>query len=203
MELTNYQDRSKVGSNLGAGFQFEFSCSNCAHSWKSPFKPYRRAQFTGLLFKVAYLFAGTGRLVRMSNVLADSGEGGAHAAALQEALALAESRYCECADCRRTVCEDCWNTTAKRCVRCAGEGRKNPSARDDGGNDRFASDPSPASEASVSAGPACPNCQTALGGGRFCAECGFDMASTHKSCPGCGTMCARSTRFCADCGHGF
>jgi predicted amidophosphoribosyltransferase len=42
-----------------------------------------------------------------------------------------------------------------------------------------------------------------MGGGRFCAECGFDMASTHKSCPGCGTMCARAARFCPDCGHGF
>ncbi|MGH8796605.1 MAG: double zinc ribbon domain-containing protein, partial [Caldimonas sp.] len=52
-------------------------------------------------------------------------------------------------------------------------------------------------------GPVCPNCQTPSQGGRFCHECGFDMASTHKSCPGCGATMARQARFCTDCGHGF
>jgi membrane protease subunit (stomatin/prohibitin family) len=50
---------------------------------------------------------------------------------------------------------------------------------------------------------ACPNCRTPSSGGRFCGECGFDMASTHKSCPGCGTMVLRQARFCTDCGHSF
>ena len=49
----------------------------------------------------------------------------------------------------------------------------------------------------------CPNCQTPSQGGRFCHECGFDMASTHKSCPGCGSVMPRAARFCTDCGHGF
>ena len=204
MELTNFEDRSKVGSNTGAGFQFEFFCANCSHRWKSPFRPYRRGQFTGLLYKFAYMFAGTGRYVRMSSALSDTGEKGARAAALQEALALAESRYFECRDCRKTVCEDCWDDRASRCSACLGEGRKHAA---DGGGDRgnghAASQRCAAPEEAAIAGPTCPNCQSALGGGRFCPECGFDMASTHKSCPGCGTMCARSTRFCAECGHGF
>jgi hypothetical protein len=50
---------------------------------------------------------------------------------------------------------------------------------------------------------ACPNCQTPSQGGRFCHECGFDMASTHKSCPSCGVTMPRQARFCTDCGHGF
>jgi len=204
MELTNYEDRSKLGSNFGAGFQFEFSCASCSHRWKSPFKPYRRGQFTGLLFKVGYLFAGTGRLLRMSSVLSDTGEKNARAAALQEALALAESRYSECRDCGKTVCEDCWDDGTGRCRKCRGEGQRQH-ARDgeEGGGRRPAGDRAVAAEAAAFAGPVCSNCQTALDGGRFCAECGFDMASTHKSCPDCGTMCARSTRFCAECGHGF
>jgi hypothetical protein len=49
----------------------------------------------------------------------------------------------------------------------------------------------------------CPNCQTPSQGGRFCHECGFDMASTHKSCPACGATMMRQARFCTDCGHGF
>ena len=38
---------------------------------------------------------------------------------------------------------------------------------------------------------------------RACHECGFDMASTHKSCPACGATMARQARFCTDCGHAF
>ena len=58
-------------------------------------------------------------------------------------------------------------------------------------------------ETRQSSGMYCPNCQTASQGGRFCHECGFDMASTHKSCPGCGATMPRQARFCTDCGHGF
>ena len=93
MELTNFEDRSKLGSSTSAGFQFEFSCASCNRHWKSPFRPYRRGQLTGLISKFAYMFAGTGRYMRMAGAVADTGEKGAHAAALKEALALAESRY--------------------------------------------------------------------------------------------------------------
>ena len=58
-------------------------------------------------------------------------------------------------------------------------------------------------DAPAAVGPVCPNCQVLSEGGRFCHECGFDMASTHKSCPGCGTTVSRQARFCPDCGHGF
>jgi len=209
MELTNYQDRSKGGIGTNAGFQFEFYCANCSRRWNSPFKPYRRGQLTGWFYKFGYIFAGTARVTRLSSALSQSGEQAAREAALQEALALAEPRYFECRSCVRTVCEECWDDRAGSCIACIGEGRRH--ADDDGehGGRSVVPAESPRSRrvveenVAVSAGPACPNCQTALGGGRFCAECGFDMASTHKSCPGCGAMCARSTRFCAECGHGF
>jgi membrane protease subunit (stomatin/prohibitin family) len=58
-------------------------------------------------------------------------------------------------------------------------------------------------DAPPAAGLSCPNCRSAHGGGRFCAECGFDLASTHKSCPDCGAMATRQARYCNDCGHGF
>lgn len=199
MELTNYQDRSKLGSSTSAGFQFEFFCGHCTRRWKSPFKPYRRGQLTALIYKFGYIFAGTARVTRLSSALSQTGEQGAREAAVQEALALAASRYFECPSCAKIVCEECWNDRTGRCIECVGEGRKHPDGDRDGSG--HASPRVANSEAA--AGPACPNCQTALGGGRFCAECGFDMASTHKSCPGCGVMCARSTRFCAECGHGF
>ena len=59
------------------------------------------------------------------------------------------------------------------------------------------------SAATAAATLACPNCQTPSQGGRFCHECGFDMASTHKSCPACGVTMMRQARFCTDCGHAF
>ena len=54
MSLTNYQDVSRVGASVDAGFQFDFYCANCSRRWKSPFTPYRRGQFSGLIYKLAY-----------------------------------------------------------------------------------------------------------------------------------------------------
>lgn len=195
MSLTNYQDVSKAGSDVNAGFQFEFYCGNCSRRWKSAYKPYRRGQLSGLIYKFAYFFDNHGSMSRASDAVAGAGAKRAREAALQEAIGLAEQRYNECPSCKKTVCEDCWNPRTQRCESCEGKGeqpsggRDSPAASSGGGN--------------AGAGLACPNCRAAFGGGRFCAECGFDMASTHKSCPGCGAMCTRAARFCPDCGHGF
>lgn len=200
MSLTNFQDISKAGSNLDAGFQFEFCCGNCSRKWKSPYKPYRRGQISGLIYKFAHFLNGRGGAFRASNALADAGEKGARQTALQEAIEVAEQRYTECPGCKRPVCEDCWSPQTQRCESCERKGEP----RSAGG----ASVPAPSARDSVGVGNvsatlSCPNCQAAFGAGRFCAECGFDMASTHKSCPGCGAMCTRAARFCPDCGHGF
>lgn len=201
MALTNYRELSKSGSDTQAGFQFEFHCGNCTRTWKSPFKPYRKGQLAGLIYKFAYFLGDRGGMSRTSSSIADVGAERARSSALQDALELAEERYAECTECRRTVCEDCWNMGAQRCVRCNGEG---------GGSRARAGDTSSGGSGGASRSGAvggdslkCPNCSATSDGGRFCSECGFDMASTHKSCPGCGTLCSRSARFCTDCGHAF
>jgi hypothetical protein len=194
MSLTNYRDVSRAGSDTDAGFQFEFTCGNCSHRWTSPYKPYRRGQLAGLIYKFAYFFDGHGNLFRASDAVSGAGEKRARAAALQEALGLAEQRYTDCPVCHKTVCADCWNPATRCCEGCQRKG-----AGSSLGGGAAAS----AGGGASAAGPACPNCQAAFGGGRFCAECGFDMASTHKSCPGCGAMSVRAARFCPDCGHGF
>jgi hypothetical protein len=207
MSLTNYRDISKGGSDTHAGFQLEFYCASCPRTWKSPFQPYRKAQFAGLIYKLAYFLNDRGVMFRASNAVANAGEHRAHDGALKQALELAEHRYIECSACGKAVCEDCWDTGARLCVQCASKGARphgghNASARaDDDGYGDGNGGMRPA--ATASAVLKCPNCSCAIGGGRFCEECGFDMASTHKSCPGCGTLCARATRFCADCGHAF
>lgn len=191
MSLTNYQDISKVGSSMNAGFQFDFYCGNCPHRWRSPFKPYRRGQLSGLIYKFAYFLDRYGRMSEATSWVSDAGEKRARDAALEEAIALAEPRYTECPSCKKIVCEDCWDQRSGRCEACRGKAGQ-------ASGTRASSDAGQAG-----AGPECPNCRAPFGGGRFCAECGFDMASTHKSCPGCGAMCTRSARFCTDCGHGF
>src|SRR5512146_2211937 len=96
MTLSNFQDISKLGSNVDAGFQFEFYCANCSHRWKSPFKPYRRGQLSGLIYKFARFIDSYGRMSEATGWVADAGEKRAGEAALQEALRLAEQRYVEC-----------------------------------------------------------------------------------------------------------
>ncbi|MDQ6684378.1 MAG: hypothetical protein M3Z16_04560 [Pseudomonadota bacterium] len=201
MNLRNYRDTSKSGSDLRAGFQFEFHCEICSQTWQSPFRPYRRAQFSGLMYRLARLLNDRGLMFRASNSLASAGEGGARNSALQEALALAEQRYTECPACHKAVDEECWNERARLCQLCATKNGGRPAIA--AGSEYRDSSEGVDGAASSSAGLKCPNCSLLIGGGRFCAECGFDMASTHKTCPGCGTLCMRSTRFCADCGHGF
>ena len=56
MALANYRDISTPLGDVGAGFQFEFFCESCGDTWKTPFKPYRAGQATGLFRRFGYLF---------------------------------------------------------------------------------------------------------------------------------------------------
>lgn len=198
MPLTNYRDVGRHGSVSDAGFQFEFQCASCSQTWRSPFRPYRRGQLSGLIYRFAWLLGDRGGMFRATSSVSEAGADRARAAALREALELAEQRYAVCPSCRKAVCDECWDRAAQTCTDCAGKGRRQGAG---GAPVARAGSASPTAEGA----PAlkCPNCSSAIGGGRFCPECGFDMASTHKTCPGCGTLCLRSARFCPDCGHGF
>jgi len=190
MALENYRDISVGGSDIGSGFQFEFFCQNCDRRWKSTFKPYRMGQFTGLLNRFAFLFTDMRTAGRATGNFADMGSGGARDKAFQDALQRAETMYTECGGCHKGVCADCFDERQHECVECVSKQRQGASGGGGGGQ-------------SESASLTCPSCQCATAGGRFCAECGYDMASTFKSCPTCGVMAARNARFCGDCGHGF
>jgi len=198
--LTNYREVSRTASSdLDAGFQFEFTCGNCERTWKSPFRPYRKGQLAGLVHKVAYYLGYREGLALKLNVVAGAGEKRAARHALDEALALAEQRYTFCPGCQRVVCEECWDDRVRQCERCRGNAGRSSAAI---ANRRGVSEEVGGAD-EHRAGPKCSNCGAASDGGRFCAECGFDMASTHKSCPGCGALCTRGARFCTDCGHAF
>jgi hypothetical protein len=193
MALENYRDLSQSGNDVGAGFQFEFYCTKCQRKWKSPFQPYRMGQIAGVLSRFMFLFGSTQKASRTTANFADMGSRGAKENALAEAMQHAETLYCTCDECKQAVCGDCWSPRDGTCVPCREKGRQQTEYQQNTAAQRD-------SQASSSA---CPNCRTPSSGGRFCGECGFDMASTHKSCPGCGTMVLRQARFCTDCGHSF
>ena len=192
MALKNYRDVSTGGGDANAGFQFEFYCSNCSRKWKSAFTPYRIGQITGFLSRFAYLLSNGEQASRIAGGAADFGSNKAKSKAFAEALPQAERTYSNCQRCENGFCEECLDAS-HTCAGCLTNADRDQAV--DGGSNVTA----PAQ----AGGYACPNCSAPGSGGRFCAECGFDMASTHKSCPGCGVIANRSARFCGDCGHDF
>ena len=187
MALTNYRDVSTSVSDVSAGFQFEFFCEKCGESSRSAFRPYRKGQITGWLSRFAFMFYDLNKASRATGAFAEAGASGAKGEALAEAMAAAAPLYEKCPGCRKWVGRECWNSGTSSCRDCAA---------------RASLDAAPAAGAAAG-GATCPNCQTPSSGGRFCHECGFDMASTHKSCPACGITLPRQARFCTDRGHGF
>ncbi|MBQ0961312.1 zinc ribbon domain-containing protein [Ideonella sp. 4Y11] len=175
---------------MHAGFQFQFDCSHCHKTWRSPFRPYRLGQFSSLLNRFSFFFGPSSMANRAGSGLSDARLDSARAGALSDAMREAETMFTTCPTCHQVVCESCFSREAGCCSKCVGESTRRPTA---GGDD----------QPSAGAGVYCPNCQTPSDGGRFCAECGYDLASTHKSCPACGVMTSRSARFCTDCGHAF
>jgi hypothetical protein len=198
MAMSNYRDISTNTGDVGAGFQFEFFCESCGETWKTPFKPYRPGQAAGLFRRFGYIlneFYKVGAITdmvfkvgRASGTTVETTGSKAKAAALEEAMALGAQRYERCGSCHTMVCANCFDERSGQCNKCTAN--SGTSARGGGGG-------------GGAAAAVCPNCQVPSQGGRFCHECGFDMASTHKSCPSCGVTLAREARFCTDCGHGF
>jgi hypothetical protein len=188
--MRNYRDLSTGSNDVSAGFQFEFYCEVCAETWRSDFKPYRTGQLTGWLTRFAFMFTDLYKIGRATGTFSDAGANQSKAKALDLARETAAQRFDQC-NCRKWVCHRCWDSNLKLCAQCV-------QAKNDAAN--YAQNTNSASNNKVSA---CPSCQTPSQGGRFCHDCGFDMASSHKNCPGCGATVMRQARFCTDCGHGF
>lgn len=191
--MKNYRDLSTGSNDVSAGFQFEFFCECCDYTWRSPFKAHRTGQVTAWLSRLSFLIPELSKAGRTTSVMADAGFRDAKEAAFLVAQTQVGSRFTKC-QCGRQACESSWDEERQLCTTCIKSNSRGSSTMDQGygggGGD-------------MSAGPVCPNCQVPSQGGRFCHECGFDMASTHKGCPGCGAVMPRAARFCTDCGHGF
>jgi len=181
--LKNYRDLSVGGSDVGAGFQFQFYCGRCERQWKSAFKPFRMGQLTGLLTRFSYLVNDLRSIGRATGNFADMGARTAREKAFADAQQQAETRFAVCPGCSLELCTDCFDTELGRCHACLEElpDACRPDAAD--------------------AARPCGECGAPSTGGRFCAECGSDTAAGFKACPACATQLPRQARFCTDCGH--
>jgi hypothetical protein len=201
MALDNYRDISSYGNN-SPGFQFEFYCSNCSRTWKTPFKPYRKGQVASFFSGLLMTFRGVRNVGYATRLASDAGLEGAKGDALAEGMARANTMYSVCSKCQRAACKNCFHDREGLCENCLNQSteRARVGLGESGGGNAGARQGDGAQQAPAMS---CPNCRSPHDGGRFCAECGFDLAGTHKSCPDCGAMALRQARYCNDCGHGF
>lgn len=187
--MDNYRDLSPPSGDVSAGFQFEFFCQHCGDAHRTAFTPYRRGQITGWLTRLTFLVKDFHTAGRATGAFADAGASKAKLKALEAARQQMRGAFHRCDGCRRWIGRECWDSSTGRCHDCGAKAR----------GARLAD----AQAAGGHAAAVCPHCATPSEGGRFCAECGFDLASSHKRCPACQATAPRSARFCTDCGHGF
>ena len=184
---------------MDVGFQFEFACGNCSRTWKSAFRPYRRGQLAGFVYKLAYYLGDRGGVSRGLDLVASSGPTRARQSALDDALRLAEQRYTDCPGCHRSVCEDCWDDRARLCERCRSESGRSSSA-----GPAVGAFPRPAPSLGRSARrlPRVPTAARHWTGAalpRVRIRRGIDP----QELPQLWDPVYPRGRFCTDCGHGF
>ncbi|MEW1720809.1 zinc ribbon domain-containing protein [Streptomyces sp. NPDC093109] len=207
----NYRDLCEQ-QGTGAGFQFEFSCSRCQDTWRSPFEPYTSGRVAGWVSRgvsAAWgLFGRTGSGVsNAADGLAGAGYGSSRDAAFQRAISNAQGHFNRCARCTSYVCNRCWNAEQGICLNCAPDtAAEAVAARQRGLNDM-------ASERAYAAGQqagqrfdggaarqlVCPQCHTETRGSAFCPGCGHQLARP-DTCGSCHAEVPASSAFCPSCG---
>lgn len=202
MPLKNFRDLSVGGSDIGSGFQYQFYCDRCERQWKTPFKPYRIGQLTGVFSRFSYLFSGLRSVGRASGHFSEYGARTARENAFAEAQAQAAGRFAKCPACSEELCSDCFDTEQQCCNACldqsVGAAPPRPGQRERAPATGLAGITGAASGTSGT----CGQCNAPLTGGRFCGDCGFDTAAEHGTCVACAAPLVRHSRFCTHCGHG-
>lgn len=210
----NYRDLSRQ-RGTDAGFQFEFSCTRCRDTWRSPFEPYNSGRAAGWLQRSAgpagRLLGGSRNgyaLSRAADGLAGAGWGSARDAAFQRAVAAGQQRFKRCARCTDPVCGQCWNEELGLCMRCAPDTAAEVGAARQRGLNQRASQR--AQQVGESEGDrydvdsrrqlVCPNCATQTSGAAFCPGCGHRLGQ-QDTCSGCRTALPTGAAFCPGCGQ--
>ena len=207
----NYRDLCEQ-RGTGAGFQFEFSCSRCADTWRSAFKPYTSGRAAGWADRVvgsawgAFGRAGSEASSALGG-LVGANWGPSKDSAFQQAITDAQAHFNRCARCTSYVCGRCWNETQGLCFNCAPDTAAEVAASQQRGLNDVASQR--AYEVGGTQGTAydvdrstqlvCPQCRTETHGARFCPGCGHQLGAQDQ-CGSCRATLPPGSVFCPDCG---
>ncbi|MFJ5178607.1 zinc ribbon domain-containing protein [Streptomyces griseoviridis] len=208
---SNYRDLC-VEHGTGAGFQFEFSCSRCQDTWRSPFEAFRAGQMAGWLSRgvnAAWsIVGGAGQgVTNAADGLAGASYGNQRDAAFTRAIENAEGHFHRCPRCTDYVCARCWNGAQGLCLRCSPDtAAEAQAAQQRGLNDRVSQrsydlgqQRGQSYDVSTPRQLVCPNCSAETRGGAFCQDCGHRLAQS-ASCSGCRQDVPEGAAFCPSCG---
>ncbi len=198
----NYEDLS-----TDRGFQFKFFCEKCQNGYMSSFK----ASTVGMLGSAARvagsLFGGVFNSVANSSYEVQRAiGGGAHDAALKEAVTEIAPIFKQCTRCGNWVCQPvCWNKKAGLCETCAPDlDEEMAAAQADAAREQVQAkarevDWLKSRKVEHVSGAVCPHCGAKTQGGKFCHDCGGALAAS-KQCASCGHQVEGSPKFCPECG---
>lgn len=208
----NYRDMCEQ-YGTGAGFQFEFSCSRCSDTWRSPFEAFTTGRAAGWVSKgvgAAWsLLGGNGSTIsNAADGLAGATWGSSRDTAFQRAITNAQGHFNRCARCTSYVCGRCWNDSLGLCFTCAPDtAAEAEAARRRGLNDMVGQR---AYDAGQQTGQGydvdkprqlvCPQCHAETHGSAFCGSCGFKLAAPPSTCTSCQGSVPEGALFCPGCG---
>jgi hypothetical protein len=210
----NYSDNSTE-----AGFIFTFNCDRCNDGFKTSF-------ITSNTYKKAGLLKGLGRAASVGTSVLGRGynvgygaESGADMMAErfshmspawqkehEEAFKLGQNEamghFHKCPKCSKWVDDACWNDEDGLCIDDAPRAATEIAAAR--ATQRKEQIWKKAEETQIFTGEIkatqtiCPRCGKPAGAGKFCTNCGFNLAMV--ICPKCGAQNAIGTSFCGECG---
>ena len=211
----NYQDNS-----TDAGHQFTFFCDICNDGFRSSFiesATYKKRKGSRFLGQGASLvgsfLGGKARDIgytaeRGSSILSERFEGQSpewqkeHEQAFERAQNEARQQYRRCPNCNKYVCGHCHNEDTGLCTSCSPRQEVYVAQAHASAMKRNIDDAGQAAtvwhgniEAKTTM---CPACGKPAGSGKFCNNCGANMAL--QECAKCGAKNALAVRFCNNCG---
>ena len=201
-----------------AGFQFTFFCAICNEGYKTKFiesKTYGKGKLLkglGGIIGAAAQIAGKYNIgygvERGVDAIGERFNGMSpdwqkeHDAAFEAAQSEAKAHFHRCPKCTQWVCENDWNEQENLCTQCAP--RENVEIAAARAKKNAADIGAKAAGTQVFTGEIeskqtlCSSCGKPAGNGKFCNNCGKELAL--GICKKCGAKNQAGTAFCGECG---
>jgi hypothetical protein len=198
----NYDDLS-----TDRGYQFKFYCQKCGNGYMSSYQASSLGMAKAAIDVANSVFGGIfGRAAAGAYEVQRAVGGGAHDAALKEAVEEIRPKFKQCTRCGSWVCEPvCWNHEAGLCESCAPDfAQERAAAQAEAAREQVHQkareiDWVGKRDVATVKSAVCASCGAEVGDAKFCPECGTPQ-NRKKACPSCGAEVAANAKFCAECG---